>query len=214
MNRSVEMGSVVDPRDVAHKMKLDFSRGIKDSTSKNLENLCALCWRLEQPSIDEGAFINEAADAISRLFAIESVAVGVRDPIDMLYKYRAVVGLDEETAKGYLALAYQKDQLLDPALYPSYEISHHTRLFLSEDHPYADGEEFTYRRPGLIGMRRRTLTDSLEADYLDFLFFDSEGEILGFIETSGTRLKKLPDTVTIKWIELIAGILGAALRKK
>jgi len=213
VNPSVEASTPVNARDVAHKMKFDYSRGVKDATTKNLESVCALCGKLEQPHLDAGVLIKETADIVAKLFAIERVAIGVRDPVDKLYMYWVVVGLDDETAEGYQALTYTRDQLLNPGTYPSYEISARTRLFLAEEHPYAQGEEFTYRRPGLIGMKRRTLTDSLEADYLDFLFFDQNGDILGFIETSGTRLRKLPDTTTIKWIELVAGILGAALRK-
>ena len=214
MSSSSEVHGTVDPKDVARKMKIDYSRGIKDSTTKNLEAVCNLCWKLEQPILDQDAFIRETADMITKLFAIESVAIGVRDPVDGLYKYKAVVGLDEQVAKGYKDLAYTREQLFSPESYPCYEISSHTKLFLTEDHPYASGEEFTYRRPGLIGMKRRTLTDSLEADYLDFLFFDPQGDVMGFIESSGTRLRRLPDTSTIKWLELIAAILGVALQRQ
>jgi len=205
---------VVNPKDVALKMKIDYSRGVMDHTMRVLEAVCGLCWKLERPSLDPDAFMRETADQISKLFGIESVAIGVRDPLDKLYKYRVVVGLDKEVADGFKNLAYTREQLLEPGTYPSYEISDHTKLFLAEDHPYAKGEEFTYRRPGLIGMKRRTLTDSLEADYLDFFFYGTDGEILGFIEISGTRMKKLPDATAIRWIELIAAVLGTALQKK
>jgi len=214
VDKSRDAAMIVSPKDVALKMKIDYSRGVKDQTSKNLEAVCGLCWKFEQPHLNLDSFMQETADLISRLFSIESVAIGVRDPADKLYKYKVVTGLDKETAEGYRNLKYTREQLLEPGTYPSYEISDHTRVFLAEDHPYATGEEFTYRRPGLIGMKRRTLTDSLEADYLDFLFYDPVGEILGFVETSGTRLRRLPDTTTIRWIELLAFVLGAALQKK
>jgi hypothetical protein len=158
--------------------------------------------------------VKDAAELISKLFGIESVAIGVRDPVDRLYRYKAVVGLEKQVVDGFSKLTYTKEELLNTNTYPNHEISSHTRLFLSEEHPYAEGEEFTYRRPGLIGMKRRTLTDSLEADYLDIFFHEPEGDILGFIEISGTRLRKLPDAATIKWIELISAILGVAVQRK
>jgi hypothetical protein len=125
-----------------------------------------------------------------------------------------VVGLEKEGADRYSNLAYTREQLLNGSTYPSHEISSHTRLFLSEEHPYTKGEEYTYRRPGLIGMKRRTLTDSLEADYLDIFFHEPHGSILGFIEISGTRLRKLPDVATIRWIELIGALLSVAVQKE
>jgi hypothetical protein len=213
-DRASDTTAVVSAKDVALRMKMDYSRGIKDYTSRDLEAVCGLCWKLEQPNLDINSFIRETADLISKLFGIESVAIGVMDPVDRLYKYRVVVGLDNEVAEGFKGLAYTREQLLEASSYPCYTISERTKLFLAEDHPYAKGEEFTYRRPGLIGMKRRELTDSLEADYLDFFFYGPDGEILGFIETSGTRMRKLPDSLTIRWIELIAGILSVALQKK
>jgi hypothetical protein len=63
-------------------------------------------------------------------------------------------------------------------------------------------------------MKRRTVTDSLEADYLDIFFHEPDGNILGFIEISGTRLRKLPDAATIRWIELVGALLGVGLHRK
>lgn len=192
-------------------MRIDYSRGFKDHTTKNLEAFCNMCKRLEQPSFDLNVYIHDTADLLEKLFSIESVGICVRGT-DGLFRYATVVGLDDEGVKEHEAIAYTEAQLLEPSIYPSYEISDRTRLFLGEDHPYAAGEEHTYRRPGLIGLKRRTLTDCLEADYLDFFFYDETGHIEGYIETSGTRLRKLPDPEAIRWIELMATILGIAVR--
>ena len=207
------MPRTVTPKEVAMRMTLEYSRGVKDHTTKSLEAICGLCWELEKQKIDIDAFALQCANLISKQFAIESVAIGVKDPADGRYRYKAVVGLDKDVADGFKLLSYSRAELLKESDYPSHDISHHTKLFLGEEHPYAAGEEFTYRRPGLIGMKRRALDDSLEADYLDFFFNGTDGDILGFIEISGTRLRKLPDSTTIRWIELIAGILGLAVQK-
>lgn len=204
----------VDPKDVAIRMKIDYSRGVKDQTTKHLEAVSGLCSKIERPNLDIDAFMSETADLVSRVFGMESVTICVRDPADRKYRYRVFVGLEKEIADGFKDIAYTREQLENNSTYPSHDISHRTKLFLTEDHPYAQGEESTYRRPGLIGMRRRALNDSLEADYIDFFFSGPDGDILGFIETSGTRLKKLPDSATIRWIELIAAILGIALQKR
>jgi hypothetical protein len=61
---------------------------------------------------------------------------------------------------------------------------------------------------------RRAPDDSLEADYLTVQIPGNKGEVLGWIETSGTITGKLPDVATIKWIEMIADVLGAAIMKR
>jgi hypothetical protein len=200
----------VSPKEVALRMRIDYSRGIKDATTRHLEAMSEHIWKLERSNLNLDSFMHETAELISKLFSIESVAIGVKDH-DGLYRYKAVVGLEKEVVDGFMRISYRGDELFDPKTYPSYEISRHTKLFLTEDHPYAEGEEFTYRRPGLIGMKRFSFNDSLEADYLDVLFYGHDNEVLGFIEISGTRLRKLPDAATVRWVELTAGILGAAV---
>jgi len=214
MVRSDEMSRVVSPDEVATKMRLDYSRGVKDHTTRVLESVCDLVWSLEQPKHDVDALVKNAAEMISRHFGIASVAIALRDPVGGLYRYQVVVGVNDEVVKGFSDLVYTKEQLSDEEAYRSDEVSRHTRLYLSEHHPYTDGEEFSYNRPALLGMKRRSPTDSLEADYLDVFMYDTNGDVLGYIEMSGTRLRKLPDATTIKWVELIASVLGLALRQR
>ncbi len=201
------------PNEVAQRLKADYSHGIIDHTSKALEEVCTLCWSLEKPNAHAQEFLDASADTISKHFGIASVAIAVRDR-DRSYRYKVVTGVEKDAVDGMKRIVYTREQLYDDKTYPCYEISSHTKIYLSEDHPYAKDEEFSYRRPGLIGMRRRAINDSLEADYIDFFFYGPDKDILGWIETSGTRLRKLPDPTTIRWIELIAFLIGQSLQLK
>ncbi len=208
-----EAAKTFSPLDVALKLKADYSHGMMDHTSKALDEVCALCWNLEKSNFHTQEFLEACADTICKHFGIASVAIAVRDR-DTSFRYKVVNGVDKEAVEGMKRIVYTKEQLNDDKTYPCHQISSHTKIYLSEDHPYAPDEEFSYRRPGLIGMRRRAINDSLEADYIDFFFYGPDKEILGWIETSGTRMRKLPDPTTIRWIELIAFIIGQALQLK
>lgn len=212
MMRKNEPLPTVSSADVARKLVLDYARGIKDQNEKAIEGMNELLQRVLQPDADMKTIANAACDLIGRRFGIAGTSVAFRDPNDLKFRYEAFAGLSESVVEGMKKLCYTKEQLLDPSVYKSYELSRYSRIFLGEDHPYAEGEEFSYSHPGLIGMRRRALSDSLEADYIDTFMFDTSGETIGYIEISGTRLMKLPDTVTIKSVELIALMLSAAIR--
>jgi hypothetical protein len=214
MGNPSRTSAAVDPKDVASKMKFEYSRGAWTPSTKVLDAVTRLCWQLENRDMTADAMIREVANSITKHLGIASVAIATRDPLDKLYRYKAVIGLDDQAVRDFMRIVYTKEQLMDANTYPSYEISSRTRLYLGEDHPYAPGEEFGYKRPGLLGMNRGSLTENLEADYLDFYFPGADGDIAGFIETSGTKFRQLPDTSTILWIELIASILGHALRLK
>jgi len=205
----------IDPKDVALKMRLDYAHGVKDPSTKVLEAIERLCWKLEQSNLTNEDLMKETADLITKHFGITSVAIAARDSHDGLFRYKVVVGVDQDAAEGFKKLVYTKEQVTDLSVYPSYEISSHTRLYLGEDHPYGEGEEFTYRVPSLVGLeKRKSLTDCIEADYVDFFMYGPNRYLLGWIEVSGTRMRKLPDSTTIRWLELIACILGFALRPK
>ncbi len=212
MASRIAAGKVVTPTEVAMKMKLDYAHGLRDPTSKILEAILAMAAKLEKPGFDLRAILQESAEMISRNLGIASVAIGLWNPSLMKYKYEVVVGLNPESVKGFMALSYNRNELTDPKTYPQHDISRMTKVFLGEEHPYADNEEFSYNKPILLGMNRYAVDESLEADYLCVFFRGPGDEILGWMDISGTRLKKLPDSTTIRWIELIGQILGMAVR--
>lgn len=214
MTDQSETAQKISPQEVAQKMKIDYSRGVKDRTLKNLESVDDLFSRLDRPDFDLNMLVREAAELISRQFGIASVAIAVWNPNVERYRFRATTGFREEGVRAYEALSFTKEQVFDEARYPSHEISRQTRLYLSEQHPYIHGEENSFARPTLLGMRRTSLTESLEGDYLCTFFYGPGREILGWIEISGTRMRRLPDAETIRWVELIARILGVAVRTK
>lgn len=203
---------VVGPEEVARKLKLEYSRGVKDQTEKMLEELIEIGTQIHTLDVPLKNILIRASETITRRLGIASVAIGLKDPADRKYRYETVVGLPEDVVAEFRKIEYSRDQLLDESTYKNYDISKYSKIFLGEDHPYAQGEEFSYSRPGLLEMKRRSATDSLEADYIDTFMFDSKGEILGWIEISGTRTKKVPDATCVKWTEVISFLLTAAIR--
>lgn len=214
MANPTESPQVVEPRDVALKMRMDYSHGAMDHSMKIVEEINTFCAKVKLLTFDMDSFLKDAGDLISRVFGILNTSIAVWDDKRGLYRYRVFVGFEKETVEAHEKITYVKADLIDEKRYPSHEISKHTRLYLSEQHPYAEGEESSFARPALLGMKRRSISDSLEGDYLCFYFRGPDNDILGWIETSGTRMRKLPDTQTIKWIELLACIVGAVILLK
>jgi hypothetical protein len=212
MSSTDETFQVVSPGDVARRLKLDYSRGVKDQTQKVLEDIIELCNQVDLPDIPLKTIMTQACELIVKRLGIACATIGLRNHLDGIYRYEAFAGLPEDVVSQFMKLSYTREQLTSENTYKSYEISKHSRIFLGEDHPYAEGEEFSYSHPGLLDMRRRSVTDSLEADYIDTFIYDTSGEIIGWIEISGTRLRRIPDVTTIKWVEVIAFVIGASLR--
>lgn len=202
----------MDHRDIPLRLKFEYSHTLKDQTQKALESLQSLLAHFARPIIDVDGLMQQIADTICRQFGIDSVAIGLKDPEDGKYRYSITSGYREEAIQNLKQLAYTLDDFLKDDSYKGTFISKQTKIFLGEDNEYKDLDKVAYNRPMLLGLKRRSLNDALEADYLDSFILGANEELLGWIEISGTRTGRLPDAVTIRWVEAAGAIIAAALR--
>jgi hypothetical protein len=202
---------LVSYRTVPGKMKLEYMHSVIDPNLKCLDGLQKLLAIVHKPkkSIDE--LLQEAAELISRQLGIENVAIGLRDPKDGLYRYRALVGFREDALDGHKQIAYTRSQFYDDKQFVGSDISKFSRLYLTEDNVLTEEELKAFNRPGLLTATRSTDSDSLEGDYIDVKILGVNDDLLGWIEISGTRTMKLPDATTLRWVEAIGSIIAAAI---
>lgn len=212
--RSTAKPQNVDYRDVPKKLKFDYEHAIGDQSGRTLAAVQTLMGQIESPQPDVRKLMLDASNLISRQFGISNVAIGLKGP-DGLFRYDILVGFREDAVAERKKIAYKKDEFYDAGPYKGYWLSRYSKLYLAEDHPYADFEAPAYNRPILLkDSRRRSSNDALEGDYLDVYIFDANSDLIGWIETSGKRIGQLPDAMDIRWIELIGCIIGIALRKR
>jgi hypothetical protein len=201
----------IDHRTIPDKIKLDYSHGIRDPTQKALEGLQTLLSHFQGSRMDIDSFLKEAAEFICRQFGIDNVAIGLRDPKDGLYRYRAMAGFRGDALEAHNKIAYKREQFFEDDEFHGVNISKYSRIYLAESNILKEEERSTYNRPALLTMKRKDPTDSLEGDYIDTGIYSSGNELVGWIEISGTRTMKLPDVTTIRWVEVIASIIAAAI---
>jgi hypothetical protein len=196
---------------VKRKIWIEYQYSGKDRMNDLLDAMQGFVSRLRDPSTGLKDILQEAVNMIHDRLWIKDVTLGLKDPKDGKFRYEVMKGLKPATWDAHRKIAYTYEQFFDVNIYKPRDISKFTKLFLSEDNPYADGEEGTYERPIMLKSKRRALDDSIEGDYLDIHIFGKRDELLGWIEVSGTVTNKIPDTPTIKTIELMASLIGVAL---
>ncbi len=204
----------VNHRTIPDKLKFDYSHSAVEPVQKSQEGIQSLLAHFRKPKIDIDTLLLEAANLISRQYGIADVAIGLRDPKDGLYRYRAMAGFRDQAIEAHKAIAYTKEQFSDGCEFDGRDISRYSRIYLEEDNVLSEEERKAYNRPGLFARRRLNVTQSLEGDYIDVKILGIGEELLGWIEISGTRTMKLPDITTIRWVEVMASIIAAALVKQ
>lgn len=195
-------------------MQIGYAHGLINPLEHALDEILGLMELLRREQISAHQMLDKSAAIIRQLFRLRWVAIGLKNPTDGLYRYEILAGFREDAVIARRKQAFKIEDFTSNKTYKGWDVSPYTKMYFEEDKPYTTGSEVTFNRPILMSSSRRSPDDCLEADYLTVQILGNKGEILGWIETSGTIAGKLPDTATIKWIEMIAGVLGAALMKR
>lgn len=203
-------GQKVSPDEIARKMRLDYLYSQKDMNQKALDGVLTLFEHFHKQDFDLDAFMNDALGLMRRRLWIREITVALLDRPDGAFRYRYQAGLRKDAWEAHLPLKYKPDEYVNPTVYKSREISKHTSLFLAEDNPYGAGEDETFSRHIMLSSRRLSAEDSIEGDYIDVWIRGKDKEVVGWLEFSGTTTGKLPDTIALKWVEMIAAIMGIA----
>lgn len=199
--------------DIARNMKMSYQHGTRDGNQRTLEIFLRLLEHSRKRELDTRSLIQQAAEFIHDHFRLRWVAIGLKSPRDGLYRYDALVGFREDALQARKIQSFKLEDFTDDTKYKGRAISEYTKMHFEEDKPYGEGGEATFNRPALLKSRRHAADDTLEADYLNVHIYGVDKELVGWIETSGTIMGKLPDAQTIKAIEVIASMIGTTLSK-
>ena len=198
---------------VERKLRLLHLHGPKDETTKTLNMIRPILARFQEQNLELMDFLQEIVNAINKVFWIKEVTIGLRDPDDK-YRYKVMCGLRPDAWTAHKELAYTLEEFSNPEYYKSSQMSRYTHVFLAEDKPFRDEELNTFTRPILLKTIRKSVDDCIEGDYFDTQIFGENDDLIGWIEISGTKGGKFPDPTTLKWIELLALIIGIAITRE
>ena len=197
--------------EVERKLRAAYLYGPRDPTRRMLDKLQSMIAQFRESDLKLTKLLQDVADTVNRQFWLKEVTIGLKDE-DGKYRYKVMCGLRPDAWKAHQELAYTPEEFSDPRYYKGRQLSRYTKLFLAEDKPFVDGEEDTFTRPILLKAKRATVDDCIEGDYLDIHIFGGKGDLVGWIEISGTKDGKFPDPVALRWIEVLALMIGTALQ--
>ena len=205
------MQDSMDVEAVKRKLKFDYLKIRNDPSSKNLETFSTLLSNFQRPQINVHDLIQEAANIIQKQFRFRWTMIGLKSQSDELYRYEVQVGMRAESWARQKVKVYKIADFDMKGTYKAGEISKLTRFYPEEENQLFKEDQGVVNRPILLRAKRKTEDEALEADFIDTLILGPGDELMGWIEYGGTVAGKLPDIMTIRYIEVIAGILGAAI---
>lgn len=153
-------------------------------------------------------FLDYAARTMYRLFNFKEIAIGVKDQNDSLYKYVTVIGFTKKAERAQRALTFTFDEILNYEKYPGIKLS------ATSDFCVFNELKEMYNRPLELYKDRGLLEDFTEGDYIDISIYDSESQLIGWIELANPKDGKIPTKETLLSIELFTSILGVMLERE
>ncbi len=205
---------LIDSETVKRGLRINYLGARSDQASKLIDGFASLVTRFQKPPFVLNDILQDAAHYIHRQFRLRWVMIGLRAPADGECKYIVESGMRPDVWTWQKQRIYKKEDfaLSKAGWYNAGEISRFTRIYLEEENPLAEEDvEKVVNRPFMMKALRKTPDDTLEADFIDTLILDSDSDLLGWIEYSGTIGGKFPDAIVYRWIEFIAAILAAAI---
>ena len=205
---------VVDPETVKRKLRFDYLKAKNDPTSRTLDGFTSLLQHFQKPRLVIHEMVQDAVTYIQKQFRLRWVIAGLRGD-DGMYRYDVMSGLrDEAWARQRTKVYARADFMPASDRYNCGEISKISRVYLEEQNPLYKEDEQTVNRPVLLRSKRDSDETCLEADYIDMLILGSKDELLGWIDYSGTIAGEFPDPSTVKNVEVICAIIGAAIASR
>lgn len=185
-----------------------------DDTERTMANIAKFISRNSATNVTTQAFVEDAANTISRMFDFTEMAVALKDKSDGRFRYVAFVGMRGEAISAYKKLAYTHEETVSITKFPRIKLDNYTDYFLGEYTPIREGELDTFNRPSMLTKDRESDDEYREGDYLCVYMHGSGNDIIGWFELARTMSGKLPSRQTFKWLELMVSIVGMFLYER
>jgi len=207
------MMGAIDPETVKRRLRFDYVRLKNEPGSRGVDGTTALMAYFHRPQMNINELIQAASEVIQRQFRLKWVMIGIKGKNDGLFRYVVMSGMHPTIWEWQKKRSYRAEDFEPTCGNYSYgEVSDITRVYLQEENMLESEEDKKLvQRPALLGTKRMSSSETLEADFIDTLMYGPGRELLGWIEYSGTVANEFPQPSVIRQIEGYAAIAGAAV---
>jgi len=155
--------------------------------------------------------LEETMKIIYHNTVFREISIGLKSEDDGLFRFKAYLGLGPAAQTAHSQVAYHLEEMFETDKYPGIMLSETCEFCISEGAEYDDVEKKMFNRPSILATGRKLSDEFFEGDYIDFLIYGHNKELLGWIEVGKTKDGKLPPRIDIYYIETIASILGTIM---
>ena len=160
---------------------------------------------------DLDSLLNKIVKAVSETFGLKISTIGILDKETGLYCIRASYGFNPETTKKILQVKYTAERMARD-LRPEFKIGRNTYCVPYDGWVPEDEDWLFIPHPELANAPRTSPTSWHECDFIDFLMYERDGTLLGYLEIEEPLDGKIPDAEKLRAIEGFSDLAAVAIQ--
>ena len=157
------------------------------------------------------ALLQKIVKAVAETFGLSAVTIGIVNRDTGLYEIRAACGFEPPLDAQIRRIKYTPERMTRD-LRPEFLIGRNTYYVPAESWELDDEDLLFVRHPERSDNARRFPDEWHENDYIDFLMYERNGNLLGFLEIDEPDNHKVPDDNTLKAIEVFSDLASIAIQ--
>ncbi|OGS55522.1 MAG: hypothetical protein A3K60_05115 [Euryarchaeota archaeon RBG_19FT_COMBO_56_21] len=181
------------------------------SANAALASLLDITYDFLYAGSDLDSLLNRIVKAVSETFGLKVSTIGIIDKETGLYCVRASYGFDPETTKKILQVKYTKERMAED-LKPEFKIGRNTYYVPQEGWVPEEEDWLFIAHPELANVPRASPTEWHACDFIDFLMYEKDGTLLGYLEIEEPLDGKVPDDEKLRAIEGFSDLAAIAIQ--
>jgi len=157
------------------------------------------------------ALLHRIVKVVSETYGISKVHIGIREKDTGLFAVRACHGFDQETEARIKKIKYTLKRM-ENDLKPELKIGKNAYYVPAESWEPDEEDLMFVERPERIERARESPDEWHELDYIDFLLYEKDGTLFGYLELDEPDDHKVPSEETIRTIEVFADLAAIAIQ--
>jgi len=157
------------------------------------------------------ALLQRIVKTVAETFGLSAVTIGIRNKETGLFEIRAVYGYEPPLDEHIKRVKYTAERMTRD-LRPEFLIGKNTYYVPAENWELDDEDMLFVRHPERTDNARRFPDEWHENDYIDFLMYEKNGDLMGFLEIDEPDNHKVPDDNILKAIEVFSDLASIAIQ--
>lgn len=160
---------------------------------------------------DLDSLLSKVVKAVSETFGLKIVTLGILDKETGLFCVRAAHGFDPETTLKVLQVKYTQARM-DKDLKEEFRIGRNTYYVPREGWEPEEIDWLFFLHPEKVDLPRASPDEWHECDFIDFLMYERDGSLLGYLEIEEPLDQKVPDEEKLRAIGLFSDLAAIAIQ--